>query len=344
MQVTGDAFAVLQDHKQFPFLLPAGPLHGQRGLPGEAGQQGEVVVGGGTVVGPVADHQDAVQRVGGGERGDHRRPGDHGPGPGRRGGEVVDLVVPARRGGRGEAGLGGGQHRADQFPGDRVGAVDHLDGELRLVLVVEQHQGQLGLGDLAGAAGHQGQRVGTAHLTEQHRGDLGGGGEPAFAPVRQRVEAGVLDRRAGRGGQRHHDLLVVLGELGRALLLGQVEVAPDVVADAHRHAEEAVHRRVVRREAVRVGVLGDVRHAYRLRLVDEQTQHAAAVRQLADLRVQFGADAVDDEVVQHAVGTDHAERAVAGAGQLARRLHDPLQRAAQIKVGPDADDSVQQGP
>ena len=107
-----------------------------------------------------------MQRVGGGERGDHGRSGDHRPGPGRRGGEVVDLVVAALRDGRGEAGLGGRQHRADQFPADRVGAVDDLDGELGLVLVVEQHQRQFGLGDLAGAAGHERQRVGTAYLAE----------------------------------------------------------------------------------------------------------------------------------------------------------------------------------
>jgi hypothetical protein len=38
----------------------------------------------------------------------------------------------------------------------------------------------------------------------------------------------------GRGGQGDHDLLVVLGELPGTLLLGQVEVAEDLVADADR--------------------------------------------------------------------------------------------------------------
>ncbi|GAB3846333.1 hypothetical protein GCM10029963_25910 [Micromonospora andamanensis] len=51
-----------------------------------------------------------------------------------------------------------------------------------------------------------------------------------------------------------------------------------------------------------------------------------------------------DEVVQHPIGTDHAERAVAGAGQVAGCLHDAPQGAAQIQVGADADDRVEQCP
>ena len=121
-------------------------------------------------------------------------------------------------------------------------------------------------------------------------------------------------------------------ELGGALLLGQVEVAEDLVADADRHAEEAVHRRVVRREAVRPRVLGDVRHPHRAGVGDEQAEHAAAARQVADGGVHLGVDAVGDEVGQLPVRPDDAEGAVAGADQLAGRLDDALQRAAQVEV------------
>jgi hypothetical protein len=150
---------------------------------------------------------------------------------------------------------------------------------------------------------------------------------------------------SSRGGERHHDLLVVVAELGGAQLLGQVQVAEDLVADAHGDAEEAVHRRMVRREPVRVGVFANVRKPDRVRIGDQEPQHAAAVRQVADLGVGRGVDAVGDEVDQlGAIGADHAQRAVSRAAQRARRLDDALQRAAQVEVGADADDRVQQGP
>ncbi|GAA3337127.1 hypothetical protein GCM10020358_12240 [Amorphoplanes nipponensis] len=90
-------------------------------------------------------------------------------------------------------------------------------------------------------------------------------------------------------------------------------------------------------------MLGDVRHAYRVRVGDEQAEDAAAVREIADPGVRGGVDAVRDEVGELHVGPDDAERAVAGAGQRARGLDDALQRAAQVEVGADADDRVQQG-
>ena len=51
------------------------------------------------------------------------------------------------------------------------------------------------------------------------------------------------------------ELLVDVGEHVAAGLLGEVEVAEHLVADQDRHPEERRHRRVVRREAVAVGVL-----------------------------------------------------------------------------------------
>jgi hypothetical protein len=72
------------------------------------------------------------------------------------------------------------------------------------------------------------------------------------------VEAGVVDGDAGRGGEGDHDFFVVVAEFGGALFFGEVEVAEDLVAGADRDAEEAVHRRVVRWEAVGGGVFTDV--------------------------------------------------------------------------------------
>jgi hypothetical protein len=89
---------------------------------------------------------------------------------------------------------------------------------------------------------------------------------------------------------------------------------------------------------------GDVRHPHRTRIGDEQAEHTAAVRQIADAGVRGRVDAMRDEVGQpRALHADHPERAVAGPGQRARRLDDALQGAAQVEVGADADDRVEQG-
>jgi len=90
-------------------------------------------------------------------------------------------------------------------------------------------------------------------------------------------------------------------------------------------------------------VFADVGQPDRFGVGDEQAQHAAAARQVADLRVDRGVHAVGDEVGQvGAVGADHPERAVAGAGQRTGGLDDALQGGAQVEVGADTHDRVQQ--
>jgi hypothetical protein len=54
--------------------------------------------------------------------------------------------------------------------------------------------------------------------------------DQALLPAGRLVQPGVLDRHAGRGTQRDQHGLVVLGELGGAPLIGQVQVAEHHVA------------------------------------------------------------------------------------------------------------------
>ena len=92
------------------------------------------------------------------------------------------------------------------------------------------------------------------------------------------------------------------------------------------------------------GCLRDVRHPHRAGVGDEQTQHTAPVRQLADGGVQLRIDAVGDEVGQLPVRPDDAEGPVAGADQFAGRRDDPLEHGAQVEVTADAHHRVEQGP
>ena len=75
---------------------------------------------------------------------------------------------------------------------------------------------------------------------------------------RRLVEARVLDRDRRLAREQLDELLVLLGEVLAAGLLGQVEVAVGDAAQMDRHAEEGAHRRVVRREADRARILGEV--------------------------------------------------------------------------------------
>ena len=343
VQVAGDALAVLQDDELLAFVLGAGPLEGEGGLPGEARQQGRLLL---VVLGPavvLGDDQHAVQGVGPQQGSRQSRPFGHRSRPVRDGSQVVDQPVPFL-GERARLLAGRRQELAHELGRAGRRAVGDLDRVARILVVVEQDQHQAGTRHLAGPAGDEAQRLGAADGAEQHRGDLGGGGEPALAALGHGEQAGVVDRDTGGRGQGDHDLLVVVTELVGTLLLREVEVAEDLIPGAHRHTEEAVHRGMVGGEAEGPRVFGDVRQADRVRVGDEQTENAAPVREVADRRLGRGVDSVRDEVGQLLIGADDAERAVTGARERAGRLDDAVESAAQLEVGADPDHGVQQGP
>ena len=84
------------------------------------------------------------------------------------------------------------------------------------------------------------------------------------------------------------ELLVLVGERGAALLLGQVQVAVGDSAQEDRDAEERAHRRMVRREADRARVVREIVEAQRLRVLDQRAEDAAATREVADRRLRLG--------------------------------------------------------
>ena len=104
-------------------------------------------------------------------------------------------------------------------------------------------------------------------------------GQPAILLV----QAGVLDGDRRVAGERLDDHLVLGRELGGTRLVGQVQVADGPALHRDRDAEEAVHRRVVRREAVAPRVDRDVRDPEGLVLVDDQAQEPVAAGQGSDL-------------------------------------------------------------
>ena len=155
--------------------------------------------------------------------------------------------------------LAGGQH----LPGQRLCGREHqpqrfvrgLPGRVGvdqplLITGLHRERHQVGAGQRQRLPGDQVQHLRGLHPRQQLAGDLRGGPQPAFLPAGFLIQAGVVDRHARGGRERDNQRLVLLVELPPALLLGEVEVAVNLVPDPDRHAEERPHRRVPRREAV----------------------------------------------------------------------------------------------
>ena len=164
-------------------------------------------------------------------------------------------------------------------------------------------------------------------------------------PARRRfVEARVLDRDGGLRREERDQLLVLLVEVGSALLLGQIEVAVGDAAQHDRRPEERPHRRMAGREADGARVLGQIVQAQRAGVGDQRAEDAASAGQVADDRPCLVVDAVRDEALEaRSRRVDDAERRVPGAGDERRRLDDALQDAVERQLRADREAGLQEG-
>jgi hypothetical protein len=176
--------------------------------------------------------------------------------------------------------------------------------------------------------------------------DGGADGPDGLQPLRPvgrlLVQVGGLDGRARLGGEQGQGPLVVGVEVLPAVLLGQVQVAVDPTAGLDGDAEEGPHRRVVRRQADRAGVLGDVVQPQGPGVVDQHAEDAAADRDVPDGRPLGGRHAGGDELGDDAVAAQHPEGAVAGPGEVGGQLDDALQGGRERQVGGEHEPGLQQ--
>ena len=160
----------------------------------------------------------------------------------------------------------------------------------------------------------------------------------AEPPRRRLVQAGVLDRDSSLGGEKLGQLLVLVREAATALLLGQIQVAVRDSPEQDGHAEEAPHRRMVRRKSDRAGVVPEVVEPQRLRLADQHSQDPAPARQVTDRGVRLGVDAVREEALEVRSGLiDHAEGGEPSSGELRGGLDELLQESVQGELGAERD-------
>ena len=143
--------------------------------------------------------------------------------------------------------------------------------------------------------------------------------------------ARVLDCDRGLRGEHRDDLLVLCGEASSRLFLGQVEIPERDSPRHHRHAEEAVHRRMVGREADRSRIARQVVEAQRPRVGDQHTEDPPAPGKVADRDPGGLVEAMGDEALELAArAVDYPEGRVACVGQLGgdpdERLEDRVER------------------
>ena len=139
------------------------------------------------------------------------------------------------------------------------------------------------------------------------------------------VEAGVLDRDARMQRERLDQRLVIGAELGRTLLVRQVQTPDDLALDSHGNAQERLHRRMFGREAEALGVGGDGRDPIRPVLPDDQPQQPSAAGEVADGLSLLVADPARDELGDQPRLVDNAESGILRGDELADPIDDELQ-------------------
>ena len=157
------------------------------------------------------------------------------------------------------------------------------------------------------------------------------------------MQARIFDDDRRRDRKRLQDIAVLVGEFIGIDLVGEVQVSEDLGADLDRDAKERFHRRMVGREADRLGVVGDVSQPDRLGIVDQHAEDAFAAGEMVDVRADLGVDADGDELGEpFRSGFDHAERPEARPCHPARLLDDVAERDIEIEVALDDEDSFEE--
>jgi len=140
---------------------------------------------------------------------------------------------------------------------------------------------------------------------------------------------------AGVQGERLDQACVVVTELGNSFLLGEIEVADRPAFDLDGDAEEAVHRRVVRRKAGAPRVRHHVRDTHRAVLADDDAEQPPATGIGAD-RVDGGLiHAAGDEALHDALVVDDSQRGVARAHQRPHAVDDQLKDTVERRLRRD---------
>ena len=145
--------------------------------------------------------------------------------------------------------------RRELEPGVLLGPVPRDRGHPQPVALRQRDRDEPRVDELAEPSGDELEERVEVELRDEDVHDLVERLELGRPARRGLVEARVLDRDRCLRGEELDGGLVVGVEVGAAGLLREIEVAVDRAAQPHGHAEEGVHRRMVRREADRARIV-----------------------------------------------------------------------------------------
>ena len=147
------------------------------------------------------------------------------------------------------------------------------------------------------------------------------------------VQPRVLDRDCGLCSQKLCQLLVLLGEVGAARLLRQVQVPVRHPAKENGHPQEALHGWVVGREPDRARVVAELGQPQGLRFSNENAENAPSSWKIPDCSVCFRRDAGRQETLEAVTrAVDHSQCRVPSAGQLRSRLDQLLEKRIEREL------------
>ena len=157
------------------------------------------------------------------------------------------------------------------------------------------------------------------------------------------VQAMVLNRDACCQGKRFGQRLVLVAESFGTDLVGQIEVAKDLVSNLQRNPKKRRHRGMVRGKPVTVGMLADPSQTQVHGVGDQEPEDATTGRTGADGTLLLLVQPDGQELLEAGARfVEHAESAIAGADQRTGfRDHGPEQMG-QIDVICDQEDRSQE--
>jgi hypothetical protein len=197
-----------------------------------------------------------------------------------------------------------------------------LDDQLRPVPGGQGEYHEVGRRDLQGFPGDEVEHLALLVSRQQPLGDVRAGPQPPLLAAGLPIQPGILDGHARGRRQDGHDAFIVLIEAGAVLLLGEVEIAEYLVADADRDAQKRGHRRMPGREAEGSRMIGHAGQAQRGWVGDELAEQTAALRPVVNGRKLILGNANRDETGESSLIADNPHGAVTRVNQGRGGLND----------------------
>jgi two-component system response regulator DevR len=157
------------------------------------------------------------------------------------------------------------------------------------------------------------------------------------------MEAVVVDGNARRQSQSFGKGFILVGEVIRTHLVGEVEVAEHLALRPEGHPEEGLHWWMMRREPVAVVMRSKVSQAERLGVGDHESEHAPSRGPRSDGSL-FHLGQPDGQELLEARSSlvEHSEGTVAGADQGAGFFNQMTQQDRELDIGFDHEHGIHQ--